>query len=600
MNYDDSIKDRIVSASDIVDIINQYVPLKRAGRTFKANCPFHQEKTPSFVVNPEKQIFRCFGCGAGGDVFSFLMKYENLSFPEAMRYLAERAHIELPKQMSRDDGKKTEREQLFEMYRIAAEAYHQEFLHPVRGKIAQNYFYSRGYSPEIAKEFLIGWAPEGWKFLLEILVKKGFPESLLMKSGLIHRSDKGNLYDVFRARLLFPISNLQGKVVAFGGRIMEKKDDGPKYLNSPESLIFHKRRELFGLNLAKRFISTEKPQVLITEGYFDFLRLYTGGFKNVVATLGTSLTDDHVQLLHRFADEAIVIYDGDAAGQAASLRGVEVFLEGGMNVKLIRMPQGYDPDDFLAKQGSTEFQKLIDSAKDFFDYKLEVLSEKHNRWESLGLMRITQDFLETLIKVQNLLLLDRYLRRLSAALGVETETLKREFQKLQAKRQVPQFATANRPAQSINKSNEVSLSVDDSEIMFLILLMEDPRYREEAFQSFDTAWLLGQQTRSFFENIREGNQESRQWNWNQMLAKVTDEKLREKILENSMVEWNSPQDRDKAFRDCWHSLRRKGLQAKLQELQRQIRMLERVGDPEKLNDLLRQYQSCLIESKKDY
>ena len=381
MRYDEKIIDEVRTANPIVEVIGQYVPLKRSGHNFKARCPFHQEKTPSFMVHPEKQIFHCFGCVAGGDVFGFLMRYENMSFPEALRRLAERAHIRLPEPVAKRGEGPTESEQLYEIYRLAEDYYRAKFLSE-EGRRARDYFHARGFKDEMAEEFKIGWASEAWQGLFEFLSKKGFSEPLLLKSGLIHRSAKGNLYDGFRGRLLFPIRNLQGKGVAFGGRIIAESD-GPKYLNSPENPVFHKRRELFGLNLAKKFIDRDRPRIFVVEGYLDFLRLYQEGFKTTVATLGTALTEEHVQVLKRFAEEAVVIYDGDKAGEAASLRGLEVFLEGGMSVKLVRMPVGFDPDDFVKKHGAPAFEKLLSEARDFFDYKFEVLRSRFDLRDSL-------------------------------------------------------------------------------------------------------------------------------------------------------------------------------------------------------------------------
>ncbi|MFA7002024.1 MAG: DNA primase, partial [Candidatus Omnitrophota bacterium] len=381
MLYGDNILEQVQSANDIVEVISQVVPLKRSGRNFKGLCPFHQEKTPSFMVNAEKQIFHCFGCQTGGDVFSFLMRYENMSFPEAVRRLAERAHIRLPEKPSGREEGPSDTEKYYEIYRLACEFYRRQYLDPVLGRKAREYFARRKFDEALAEEMKMGWAGDAWDGLFQFLSKKGFPEELLLKSGLICRSTKGTLFDLFRNRLLFPIHQLQGKVVAFGGRLIEDRE-GPKYLNSPENPIFSKRRELFGLHLSKKFIDREKPRILVVEGYFGFLRLYQNGFKSAVATLGTALTEEHVRILKRFAEEAVVIYDGDKAGEAASLRGMEVFLEGDMSVKLARLEGGLDPDDLIREKGAEAFAEVLGKATDFFDFKLETLQKRFNRKDS--------------------------------------------------------------------------------------------------------------------------------------------------------------------------------------------------------------------------
>ena len=589
MRFEDRTIDDVQAANDIVEIISQYVPLKRAGRNFKAACPFHQEKTPSFMVNPEKQIFHCFGCGAGGNVFSFLMRYENTSFPEALRQLAERAHIQLPQASARKGEGPSENERLFEVYRLAAEFYHAHFLDPEKGRGAREYFKKRGFGSELAEEFQIGWAPSDWRGLFEFLSKKGFPESLLLRSALVHRSEQGHYYDVFRGRLLFPIRNLQGKTVAFGGRLIAESE-GPKYLNSPENPIFYKRRELFGLNLAKKFINRELPRILVVEGYLDFMRLYEKGFKASAATLGTSLTEDHVQMLKRFADEAIVIYDGDKAGEAASLRGLEVFLEGGMNVKLVRMPEGFDPDDFLLKEGAPAFQKLLDEARDFFDYKLEIMLARFNREDSLGLMRITNEFLETFVKVKNPVLLDRYLRKLAGALGVDENSLRTELLNLKKK-------TGEREKKLTEKSAAPAGSrIPEEEVLLLGLMMEDPSLRETAFQELSESFFREGATRRLFRMLETLEPSKQGTGCSRVLNRLEDEDFKARLTASSALDWTA-EDRQKAFQDCLAKLKLRQVKKRLDELRRDIAQAERAGDQARAGAIVKEYQTLLRQTR---
>ncbi len=591
MGYDDQIKDQVRFANDIVDVISQVVPLKRSGKNFKACCPFHQEKSPSFMVHPEKQIFRCFGCGAGGDVFSFVMRHENLNFPEVLRMLAERAGITLPALSSAERrDQSNESEQLYDIYREAANYYHANFLHPAKGRLAREYFFKRGYDEAVAKEFKIGWSEEGWQGLFEFLSKKGFQDTLLLKSGLVHRSPKGTLYDAFRARLLFPIASLQGKVVAFGGRILGPSKDGPKYLNSPESSIFHKRRELFGLYLAKKFIPEDRSQILVTEGYFDFLRLYHQGFKNVVATLGTALTDDHVQLIRRFADEAVVIYDGDKAGEAASLRGLEVFLEGDLSVKLVKMPEGFDPDDLLLKKGPEEFKRLLDQAQDFFDYKLGILLQKHNRWDTLGLKKITEDLLETLAKVKSPVMIDRYLNRLASSLGVEAVSLRQELQKIKSK-------TEKRPAAPTVSSIKgvVDSAPIKNEILLVSLLMDSREIRDLWISEVDPQDFKHPVLKKLVENIHRVHAERQDKTWLQWMDQIDSEELRSKMVTALDFE-SSMEEKKKSFQDSFSQLRKWKHTARLEELRKNIIQAERSGSEEALQAYMVEYQE-LLKSK---
>ena len=580
MHYEDHIIDQVQLGNDILDIIGQFLPTKRAGRNYKACCPFHSEKTPSFMINPEKQIFHCFGCGVGGNVFTFLMRYENITFPEAIRQLADRANIILPETKSFTRKGPNESEKLYEIYGIAADYYQKLFL-GAQGKPAREYYLKREFLPEIAKELKVGWAQDSWRGLYEILNKKGFSDDLLLKSGLVYRSQKGSLYDAFRGRILFPIHNLQGKPVAFGGRLIVK-GDGPKYLNSPENPIFHKRRELFGLHLAKRSIDRDVRRIIVVEGYLDFLRLYQEGFKNTVATLGTALSEDHVRVLKRFADEAIVVYDGDQAGEAAALRGLEVFLEGGMSVRVVRLPAGDDPDDFVRKQGAEAFQKMLTEAQDFFDYKMDSLLKRFGSRDSLGLMRMTSDFLETFTKIQSPVLLDGYLRRLAASLGVEETSLRSELSKLKKKNserggKITQAVPAPKSKKSVDEFLLFSLVIEAEKF-------QDAFFQEVRDDDFEEAY-----SKELYHLLLSMHSQQQPLGLMAILNRLEDEMLKEKLVSLTSLEWDS-QEKEKAFFDCLKTLMKKRVDKKLEILRRSIAKAEREKDPARLKDYMQQYQ----------
>lgn len=594
MRYDDQILEQVRAANDIVDVISEYFPLKRAGRNFKARSPFTDEKTPSFMVSPEKQIFHCFSTGKGGDVFGFLMQYENLSFPEALRKLAERAHIQLPEKQAGARRDRPETEKIYDIYRYAAEYYAGILKHPEQGKAARKYLGERGFDQAIVDEFQLGWAPDAWQGLYEFLSKKGIPEDLLVKSRLVNKSDKGRVYDVFRGRLMFPIFNLQGKVVAFGGRILGQ-GEGPKYLNSPENPIFVKRRELFGLHSAKKFLKGDLPRILVVEGYFDYLRLHQKGFQYSVATLGTALTEEHVSVLKRFVQDVIVIYDGDKAGESASLRGLEVFIEGGLNVKLIQMPEGSDPDDFLAVQGPEAFQKLLDGALDFFDYKLRILTKRYNRNDSAGLVKISQEALDTLHKIKNPVLLDRYLRQLAQTLGVDENSLRTEMQR---KAQAP-GADRGRPAGDRASAVGAALGVrnktrQSAEALLWGLAFDDPAFRDLLFREIEEDDLREKESLRLFRYLKEKRDQPEYWSLTRLMPHLQDESFKEALTGVTLFEWGAD-EKPKAFRDSIAAIKRQRREQRLIELRREISDAERQGQREALVVLTQEYQTLLRE-----
>jgi DNA primase len=365
----ESLVREIKGRLSITGLVETYVSLKRAGRGFVGLCPFHDDKNPSFHVNDEIGVFHCFGCGAGGDIIGFVMKYKNLSFKEAVDELASRAEIKIenrPLPVSRNSGRGLS----LKVNALACEYYHEMLTQSAEGKGAKSYLERRGFSDEIIREFQLGYAPRGWDKLENFLRRKKFPLEIAEKNGLvIKRNNREGYYDRFRNRIIFPIVDVDSKVVGFGGRVIDG-EDSPKYINSPESEIYHKRSIFFGLDKSKDFIRrTEKA--IIVEGYMDYLSLYAAGIKNVVATLGTSLTQEHSLLLRRYTDKVAVVFDGDKSGEDASIRGLEVFLKVGITPSIVVLPQEHDPDSFTTKSGGDEFLSLVDNATSLMDFFIE-------------------------------------------------------------------------------------------------------------------------------------------------------------------------------------------------------------------------------------
>lgn len=357
--------EQIKDSNDIVEVIGSYLPMKKKGTNYWARCPFHNEKTASFSVSPSKQIYHCFGCGVGGNVLNFVMEYEKLSFIEAVKQLAERANIPLEfEQVSQQEQSNTGK--LRELHVQAIEIYHAELFKP-SSKKALDYLLDRGLSEDTIKEFKLGYAPEPWEFLLKKLSAK-FPAELLQQSGLFVRSDKdGRLFDRFRERVMFPIHDDRGNAIGFGGRLMTDNKKDAKYLNSPETPLYNKRKILYGLNKTKESMRKEKKAMLV-EGYMDFLQLYQHGYTNVIAGSGTAFTNEHGHLLRRFADEAILCYDSDTAGQKAAVKTGFTLASQKLECKVLALPEGEDPDSFLRKKGTQEFHAQVINALPFMDF----------------------------------------------------------------------------------------------------------------------------------------------------------------------------------------------------------------------------------------
>jgi DNA primase len=367
--------EEIRNAADIVDIVSGHVHLRKRGKNFIGLCPFHQEKTPSFTVSDDKQIYHCFGCGAGGNVFKFLMEFRNISFVEAVEEVAEHIGIKIDYDSNSFDQQQNELESLYELNVFAARFFSDNLLKNSSSEDAREYLKNRNIKPQMQKIFGIGYAPYGWGNFLSHAKENNIDLNDAKLLGLIDSNDKGEYYDKFRGRIIFPIFSPNGRVIAFGGRIMENQENTAKYLNSPESQIYSKRRSLYGLYHSKDEIRRLDRAILV-EGYMDLVSLFQADVKNVVASSGTSLTDEQVQLLSRFTKNIIVLFDSDSAGQKASMRSIEILLKQDFEIKVISLPEGEDPDSYINKYGKSRFDELVSSAKNFLEYQTAQFEER--------------------------------------------------------------------------------------------------------------------------------------------------------------------------------------------------------------------------------
>lgn len=415
---------------DIVDLISEYVPLKRSGRSFVGLCPFHSEKTPSFSVSQTKQLYHCFGCGAGGNAISFIMQIENLSFVEAVEHLAKRAGIVLPRLEEQDERSPgaIRRKELLRSHDLAAKYYHHILMNTVTGMPALKYLQKRGLTMAVIEEFQLGYAPDGWDVLMSFLKKRGFEEEFLEKAGLLSASvsQPGRYFDRFRGRVMFPIHDGQGRVIGFGGRVLGKGE--PKYLNSPETELFQKGRHLFNLHRARQEIRQSGKAILL-EGYMDVIMAYQYGVRNVVAALGTALTAEQAKILTRNANGILMMYDGDRAGQNAAARSVEIISEVGGTPRVSVLPDGLDPDEFLQKYGADAFKRIADEGSlSATAFKLRMLRNNSQLSTREGRLAFLSGAVKIIARVKSPVERETHLRELAGEFNLSLESLVREMQ----------------------------------------------------------------------------------------------------------------------------------------------------------------------------
>ena len=424
VRYSEELIEEIKNSNDIVDVISQYVNLKRSGRNFFGLCPFHKEKSPSFSVSPDKQIFHSFGCGAGGNVIHFISKIENADFKEAIGILANRAGIELPTLNNYEDNKTALlKSKVYEINQIAAEFYHQNLYKPM-SKIGQEYIKKRKLDNRTLKSFLIGYSGN-FDELYRILKQKGFTEEEILASSLVNKTDDGKYIDRFRKRVMFPIQDTRNKVIAFGGRVTD--DSKPKYINSPENIVYSKGRHLFGLNVAKR---GELKNIIIVEGYMDAISLYQRGITNVVASLGTALTEAQGRLLRRYSERVTIGYDSDGAGQAATLRGLEILQNIGCDVRILQISGAKDPDEYVIKYGPERFLKCVEQAISLVEFKVKMLKQSLNLDNINDKIKFLNQVAKILSNVTNSIERELYVEKIANEYNVSKEAIYGEVNKL--------------------------------------------------------------------------------------------------------------------------------------------------------------------------
>lgn len=422
MAFPQAFLDELTVRNPIDEVVGQYVSLSRKGSNLFGLCPFHSEKTGSFSVAPDKGIYYCFGCHKGGGVINFIMEIEGLDYPDAVRFLAKRAGLEVPDDRAYASTYKKQ-ERLWALCKDAARFFHEQLLAPC-GEAARAYIVRRALTRQTVTRFGLGFAPDTWSSLIDAMTQKGYQKQELLDAGLAVKSQKGALYDRFRNRLMFPIIDVRGNVIGFGGRVMD--DSTPKYLNSPETIIFNKRKNLFALNIAKK---SKQGRIILTEGYMDAIALHQGGFDCAVASLGTSLTEEHAQILAKYTSQVVLIYDGDEAGQNATRRAIPMLEKAGLQVRILRMQGAKDPDEFLKKFGADRFSLLLDKSENQAEYRLESLRRKYDLTDDAQRVQFLRDAAEFVSSLSNAVEREVYGRRAAESASISYEAMKLESDK---------------------------------------------------------------------------------------------------------------------------------------------------------------------------
>jgi DNA primase len=577
-NFSEEIIREVLAGTDIVDILSAHLPLKLSGKNYRTLCPFHSEKTPSFTVSPEKQIYHCFGCGEGGNALTFLMKYERLSFPEAVRHLADRAGIRLPeKRHERSGGSSSPKLDLYEVNRLAGEFFGRQLRGSPEGQKARDYLKSRGIGEEVWDKFLLGYAPASWDSLLRHLGGKGKPFPLLESAGLIVPGRRaGAFHDRFRDRLMIPILDPQGRVLGFGGRAFSEGES--KYINSPTSPIYNKGETLYGLNLAGQRIR-EKGKAFIVEGYFDLISMHCFGWENAVASLGTSLTSGQAHLLKRYTDWAVLLFDSDPAGIKASVRSIEVLMEQGFFLKVAKLPPGYDPDSLLQREGQAAMEEVLRDSPDWLDFMWELKGEEGAEEGIREEVHKVRGVLPILSKMRDRLSRTKYLAKLAEKANLREDLLRQEMKEM-----------GKGEERSLPASAPPSKSYPVEERQALEIALSYPERRDRWAELLDQSEISDPELRGVFTlyfQHRSGGEEA----FRQAICQDADEEVRRLCTGIWAKGGRELGNEEAAFADCVRKMREKRERTSKQELRRKIHEAEQAGDSMAVSKLIREHPS---------
>lgn len=578
--------DEVRQQADIVRVVSDYVALKKRGQNWIACCPFHSEKTPSFNVHPGKGIYKCFGCSAGGNVFDFVMRVEGLSFPDAVRVVAEKSGIPIPREVAPQPGQERAdrwRKRLFELNEIACEFFEQQFGASAEGRRALEYTESRGITSATRERLRLGYAPNAWEALSAYMLTRGATREEMADSGLVTVKDGGGYYDRFRGRVMFPILDTQGRVVAFGGRTMG--EDGPKYLNSPETAVYTKGNHLYGLFHAKDAIRRTGFAILV-EGYLDVVIPWQEGVENVVASLGTALTEAQARLLRRFMarPQVIVNYDPDTAGQQATTRSFETLLAQGFKINVLQLPGGLDPDEYVRENGAAAYREQMRATVPYLDYIVDQAMSKHDLTRPSGKADALNDVLPFVAQIENQLERVEHARRIAERMRIDEEILRKELRR-----------AATRREPKIDRERVVPhRGMTDVERRFLVVLFGDVQVRSSILPEVEVADIEGLASETIFRALLDAFAAGESIGYAEISEKLSDTARQDLAslvtmeLSDIAAAWKGTLEESLASeaRSCLAHLRRTRFQRELDNLQKQIRQAEAEGDDGRLPELL--------------
>ena len=589
MRYSDDIIEEVRQKNDIVDVVSQYVRLTRRGSTYFGLCPFHNEKTPSFSVTPGKQMYYCFGCGAGGNVYNFIMEYENYTFGEALKHLADRAGVELPKiEYSREVREKAEqRAELLEINKQAAQYYYYQ-LRTEGGKIGYQYLSGRGLSEETMRKFGLGYSDKFGGGLYKFLKSKGYSDERLRESGLFNVDERHGMYDKFWNRVIFPIMDVNNRVIGFGGRVMG--DGKPKYLNSPETKIFDKSRNLYGLNIAR---TTRKKYLILCEGYMDVISMHQAGFTNAVASLGTALTSGHASLLKRYTQEVLLLYDSDEAGIRAALRGIPILRDAGVNSRVVNLKPYKDPDEFIKNMGAEAFEERLGQASDSFMFRVSIAESEFPMDEPQGQNRFFERCAELLLELKDELERNLYIeaivKKYRGQYGVSVEDLRKRVNILALKGTPAENRTQPKTSGGQNKKKKESAS-DQAQKLMLTWLVTYPGIFDKVAQYLNAEDFIVPLYKEVAQMLFRQREEEGQVNPAKLLNSFTDSEEQREVasLFNATIHLETQQEQDRAFADTLLRIKAESLAEKnrnldptdmvgLQQILKEKKELEELG-----------------------
>jgi DNA primase len=585
VRFDDNKIEEIKSRVDIVELATQYLTLKKAGRNYLGLCPFHQEKTPSFTVNREKQIFYCFGCGEGGNAITFLMKIAGKTFPEAIKELAEKTGVVLPPRLTGKEGRNKDslRESITDLNLRAAQQYARNLYSPI-GKTAREYLQKRGITEETIKQFRLGFAPDTWRSLTDHIEGSGLSLKMAEQAGLVIAGKEDSYYDRFRGRLIFPIENVFGEIVAFGGRILGEGE--PKYLNSPESPVYIKGRNLYGLNKTKEEIR-KKGFALIVEGYFDLISLWNVGVGNVVASLGTALTREHLELLRRYTVDVVALFDPDEAGRKALDRSLELFLVMNMRAKALVLPGGLDPDDYVKKFGKDKLEELIANAQPLSDYYIEnVLGGGKTFEDKREMIKTAMEFVG---KISDKKEKDLFIKRIAEKTGIDQELLIKETYK----------NSAQIKSRTGKEKLQLNINNDAVEVHLIQFLLEYPQKTVFVENENILDYFLQPQLKALGGKIIDAYKLLGFVDLSLILPTMEDAPLREKIF-RLMMEALPADDEvmmEKIFADNIRQIKKKWYKDQHRQIKFKLAQAQEKGNQELLNRLLQEKENLLNKER---